>query len=187
MTKKTFTKIVVFFTLFIIIGILGLTLWDYFHGGVPGHNLLKRKDLPKISNWWGLLSIPLVTYVSLKRIEKRINFKTDFTNQIFFKKHIVPFLIALVYGIFIVVFSSTGNSKISYSMFLILFMVALFVPIYKSEYFLGFVLGLTYTFGGALPVIIALVLSTVFYLLFNYIRPIFVFIGTKIGVFEKGK
>lgn len=185
MTKKIFTKIVVFFTLFVIIGILGLTLWDYFHDGVPGHNLLKRKDLPKISNWWGLLSIPLVTYISLKRIEKRVNFKTDFTNQIFFKKYIVPFLIALIYGVFIVVFSSTGNSKISYSMFLILFMIALFVPIYKSEYFLGFVLALTYTFGGALPVIIALVLSTVFYLLFNYIRPIFLFIGSKIGVKKK--
>ena len=187
MTKNIFTKIVLYSTLFAIIAILGLTLWDHFHGGVPGHNLLKRKDLPKISNWWGLLTIPLVTYISLKRIEKRMNFRSDFTNQMFFKKHIVPFLIAFVYGFFIVVFSLTGNSKLSYLMFLILFLVALFVPIYKSEYFLGFVFGLTYTFGGALPVIIALVLSTVFYLLFNYIRPVFVFIGTKIKVFKKDK
>ena len=185
MTQKTYKKIYLLFTLFVTIAIFGLTGWDYFHGGVPGHHLLKRKDLPEISNWWGLISIPLVTYISLKRIEKRINFETGFTNQLFFKKHILPFLIALVYGIFIVVFSSTGNSSISYSMFLILFMVALFLPIYKSEYFLGFVLGLTYSFGGALPVIIALVLATVYYILFNYVRPLFVFIGNKIGLKKK--
>jgi hypothetical protein len=182
MTRKTFLKITLYFTTVITLTILALLFWDYFHDGVPGHNLLKRKDLPKISNWWGAISLPLATYISLKRIEKRINFNADFSNQSFIKQHLLPFLIALLYGIFIVIFSSTGNSQISYSMFLILFAVALFIPIYKSEYFLGFILGLSYTFGGALPVIIGLVLITVFYLLFKFIRPIFIFLGTKIGL-----
>ena len=121
LTQKTYKQIALFFTLFVTIAIFGLTLWDYFHGGVPGHHLLKRKDLPEISNWWGLISIPLVTYISLKKIEKRINFEIGFTNQIILRKHIVPLLIAFVYGILIVIFSSTGNSSNSYSMFLILF------------------------------------------------------------------
>lgn len=181
MTQKTYKRISLLFTLIVTISIFGLTFWDYFHGGVPGHHLLKREDLPEISNWWGLLSLPLLSYFAFERIEKRIDFKSNITYQTFLKKHIAPFIIALFYGILIVVFSSTENSKISYSMFLILFLVALFIPIYKSEYFLGFVLGLSYTFGGALPVIISLVLATVFYLLFNYLRPVFVFIGTKIG------
>lgn len=182
MTQKTFLRITLYFTTFITLAILALLFWDYFHDGVPGHNLLKRKDLPKISNWWGAILLPLATYISLKRIEKRINFNANVSNQNFIKQHLVPFLIALLYGVFIVVFSSTGNSQISYSMFLVLFAVALFISIYKSEYFLGFILGLSYTFGGALPVIIGVVLVTVFYILFKFIRPIFVFLGTKIGL-----
>lgn len=185
MTKKIFLKITLYFTIFITVAILALLFWDHFHDGVPGHNLLKRKDLPKISNWWGAISLPLATYISLKRIERRINFGFEFSNQIFIKQHLIPFLIALLYGIFIVIFSSTGNSQISYSMFLVLFLVALFIPIYKSEYFLGLILGLSYTFGGALPVIIGLVLVTVFYLLFKFIRPLFLLLGTKIGLLKK--
>lgn len=185
MTQKTFSKITLYFTLFITIAILALLFWDYFHGGVPGHNLLKREDLPKISNWWGAISLPLATYISLNSIKKRINFEADFNNQSFIKQHLVPFLIALLYAIVIVIASTTGNSEISYFMFKVLFVIALFIPIYRSEYFLGFIIGLTYTFGGALPVIIALVLVTVFYLLFNYVRPVFIFLGTKIGILKK--
>jgi len=182
MTQKTFSKLTLLFTLFITISILGFLSWEHFHGGVSGHNLLKRKDLPFISNWWGIILIPLVTFFSLKRVEKRLDFKTGVSNQVFIKQHLLPFLTAILYAILIVVFSSTGNSTLSYSMFLLLFLVALFIPIYRSEYFLGFIIGLTYTFGGALPVIIAIVLATILFLIFNYIRPIFIFLGNKIGL-----
>ncbi len=181
MTQKIFSKITIVFTIFITIAVLIMLIWEYYHGGVSGHHFLKRKDMPFISNWWGLILLPLVTFLSLKRIGKRINFGAELSNQYFIKQHLLPFLIALVFGILIVVFSSTGNSQIAYYMFLALFIVALFIPIYKSEYFLGFILGLSYFFGGALPVVIAIVLATIFYLIFNYIRPIFIFIGTKIN------
>ncbi|KGD68679.1 hypothetical protein B0A61_11740 [Flavobacterium aquatile LMG 4008 = ATCC 11947] len=160
---------------------MGLLIWEYYNGGVSGHHFLKRKDMPFISNWWGLILLPLVTFLSLKRIGKGINYNPELSNQHLIKHHLLPFLIAVLFAILIVVFSSTGNSEISYFMFLALFIVALFIPIYKSEYFLGFILGLSYSFGGALPVIIAIVLTTIFYLIFNYIRPIFIFIGNKIS------
>jgi hypothetical protein len=180
MTQKIFSKITIVFTIFITIAVLIMLIWEYYHGGVSGHHFLKRKDMPFISNWWGLLLLPLVTFLSLKRIGKRINFNQGLSNQDFIKHHLLPFLMALLFGILIVVFSSTGNSEISYFMFLALFVVALFIPIFKAEYFLGFILGLSYSFGGALPVVIAIVLATIFYIIFNYIRPIFIFIGTKI-------
>ena len=182
MTQKEFSKIILGSTIIVTIAIMGLLLWEHFNGGVSGHHLLKRKDLPFISNWWGIILIPLVTFFSLKKVEKRLDFKTGVNNQVFIRQHLVPFLIAILYAILIVVFSSTGNSTLSYSMFLLLFLVALFIPIYRSEYFLGFIIGLTYTFGGALPVIIAIVLATILFLIFNYIRPIFIFIGNKIGL-----
>ena len=184
MTQKTFSSIILYFTLFVTISILALLVWDHFHGGVPGHHLLKREDLPKISNWWGAIALPVATYISLSKIRKRINFEANFNNQNFIKQHLLPFFVAFVFAIIIVISSGTGHSEISYSMFKLLFVVAIFIPIYKSEYFLGFVLGLTYTFGGALPIIIGLVLVTVFYVIFKFIRPLFVWLGTKIGLLK---
>lgn len=181
MTQKIFSKITIVFTIFITIAVLIMLIWEYYHGGVSGHHFLKSKDMPFISNWWGLILLPLVTFLSLKRIGKRINFNEEMNNQLFIKNHLLPFLLAVLFAILIVVFSSTGNSEISYFMFLALFIVALFIPIFKAEYFLGFILGLSYSFGGALPVVIAIVLATIFYLIFNYIKPIFIFIGTKIN------
>ncbi len=185
MTQKTFSTIILYCTLFVTISILALLFWEHFHGGVSGHNLLKREDLPKISNWWGAISLPLATYVSLNKIRNRINFESKFNNQNFIKQHLLPFISAFAFAIIIVISSSTGNSEISYSMFKLLFVVAIFIPIYKSEYFLGFVLGLTYTFGGALPIIIGLVLVTVFYVIFKFIRPVFAWLGLKIGLLKK--
>lgn len=184
MTQKTFSRIGLYFTIGSTIYILTTLIWEHFHGGVSGHNLLKRKELPNISNWWGAILLPLVSYISFAQIRKRIDFNSDFTSLKFTKQHVVPFLIAMLYGVLIVVFSSTDNSNISYLMFMGLFFVALFLPIYYSEYVLGFILGLSYAFGGALPVVIAAVLATIYFLIFNYIRVFFIFIGRKIGIYR---
>ena len=50
-------------TIIISILIFGLLLWNYFHGGVPGHHILDRKDLPVISNWWSGILLPVVTWI----------------------------------------------------------------------------------------------------------------------------
>lgn len=46
-------------------------LWEYSNGGVVTHHLLARPDLPGISNWWGLLTIPLLTWLTLTLIQRR--------------------------------------------------------------------------------------------------------------------
>jgi hypothetical protein len=184
MTQKIFIKIIIFFTLFVTIAILGLILWDYYHDGVPTHHLLNKKDLPGISNWWGAILLPLATYLSLNRIKKRINFETDSNSQNLKKQFLIPFVISFFYAIIIAVSFSTGNSQISNLFFPAIFIIALFFPIYKSEYFLGFIIGLTYTFGGVLPIVIGLFLAIIGFLLFKGIRPIFIMLGTKIGVIK---
>jgi hypothetical protein len=81
---------------------------------------------------------------------------------------LIIFLSALLFGI------GLGISVVyKFELFLsnvplILFSIALFFPTYKAEYFLGFVLGLTYFIGGVLPVVVGsifLLLSAVVYLL----------------------
>jgi hypothetical protein len=53
--------------------IFGLLLWGHFHGGVPAHHILNQKDLPEISNWWGGLLLPILTWFLFGRIETRLS------------------------------------------------------------------------------------------------------------------
>ncbi|HEY2092410.1 MAG TPA: hypothetical protein VGJ81_11010 [Thermoanaerobaculia bacterium] len=34
------------------------------HGGVPVHPILRRADMPGISNWWGALIIPALNAIT---------------------------------------------------------------------------------------------------------------------------
>lgn len=47
------------------------------------------------------------------------------------------------------------------------------VPIFFSEFILGFVLGMTYTFGAILPTAFVLVLAALGLLIYKFIRPLF--------------
>jgi hypothetical protein len=72
-----FFKTRLYFTGTITIFIWLLLTWNYFHGGVPSHHILKRKDFPEIANWWGGLLLPLLTWFLLYRIQKRISSAND--------------------------------------------------------------------------------------------------------------
>lgn len=50
--------------------ILGILLLEQFSGGVVSHHLFENKDLPKISNWWGILTKPVVSWLTLFFIQK---------------------------------------------------------------------------------------------------------------------
>ncbi len=54
------------------VGIWVLLVWQHFHGGVPSHSFMARKDMPSISNWWGALLLPLLTSFTLNRLKKRL-------------------------------------------------------------------------------------------------------------------
>mgnify|MGYP000436292877 CR=1 FL=1 len=65
----------VFITLFSALLVFVHLLFEHFHGGIVTHFILQDDSLPGISNWWGLLTFPLATWVVLLRIEKRNNAK----------------------------------------------------------------------------------------------------------------
>ncbi len=50
MNKQQFAKLRLYATGFITIAIWTLLAWDHYHGGVPAHHILAKKDLPAISN-----------------------------------------------------------------------------------------------------------------------------------------
>lgn len=154
--------------------IFGLLFWQYFHEGVPSHHILQQKDLPEISNWWGGLILPVLTWILLGRIQNRLN-KQDSSNQQIKNRNIKIiglFLLGLMLGISIVV-SFTNNYRFFLDNVLYVFLIfSLIFPIYYAEFILGFIFGMTYTFGAILPTIFILILTLVGFLIYKFIRPL---------------
>lgn len=174
----------IYTTLLVTLFVWGLLIWDYFHAGVPSHHLLAREDLPSFSNWWGGLLIPVLTWFLTWRIQKRL------TNEaiqpvIELPRNVwLPFLASLLFGILLSVFFAFRVSGLPGYMMLSVFGIALFFPVYRSEYLLGFVLGLIYTFGGVLPILIGSILIFGAFIIHKLIRPIILFILRKIGIIK---
>lgn len=158
----------------VTIAIWSLLLWNHFHGGIPSHHLLARKDLPEFSNAWGGLLLPLLTWFLLYRIQKRAE-KNDKT------KILYAFLSALTFGILLAT-SFTLGFKIEKYMLMSVFPLALLLPIYRSEYLLGFVLGMTFTFGGVLPILIGSILILISAVLYLLVRRGILYVISRVVV-----
>ncbi|MBF2707183.1 hypothetical protein [Flavobacterium soyangense] len=154
--------------------IFGFLFWEHFHGGVTCHYILNQQDLPSISNWWSGLLLPILTWFLLSRIEKRLDkqfLQTKQTNNpisnVFWS-----FLTGLVFGILL---STSFTSE--YKLFLdnvpyILIVLSFIIPIFYSEFILGFILGMTYTFGAILPMIFILIIASLGFIIYRFIRPL---------------
>jgi len=67
------------------------------------------------------------------------------------RKVFFAFAVAVIYAIIIALAFSFGYNAVSELMFPALLILSLIFPLYRAEYYLGFVLGLTYFFGAVLP------------------------------------
>lgn len=182
MTEKTFFKRSLYFTGIVTVGIWSLLIWNHYHGGVPSHHLLHREDMPKISNWWSGLLLPLLTLFLTYRIQKRLVRNNDNKSNLlkFPKKYTFGFLFALSFGILLSVFFTLGYSNLSGYMINGLFLLALFFPIYRAECLLGFVIGMTFTFGAVLPTGVGTILALIGLVLYLYVRTGIIFIAKKV-------
>lgn len=136
-----------------------LLLWNHFNGGVPSHHILANNDLPSISNWWGGILLPTLTWFLLFRIDRRIRKESE-KNSIssyHLRKSFYGFAGSLLFGILLSLFFTLGYSDICGYLVLTLLPISFFIPIYRSEYLLGFVIGMTFTFGAVLPTAIGLI------------------------------
>jgi hypothetical protein len=188
MTEKNLFSIRVLLTVAVTIFIWALLTWDFFHGGVPSHHLLHRKDLPAISNWWSGFILPALTWFLLVKIESKLLLKKlDNSNLLIdLKKTLYSLIYGLLFGVLVSVFFSFGLSFISSYMFQSLFVLALFVRLYKAEYFLGFVIGMSATFGSVLPILIGGIITLILALIYLIIRRFILFLINKIKhVFQK--
>ena len=170
-TKITITAIVLVF-------VSGLLLLEHLQGGVGSHYLFASKDMPKMSNWWGLLIVPSMTWILLSLMQK--NHKgPDGEQRPVYKQEINGFIGAFLFGITMTILYYNSPDLPGYFM-LMTFALALFLPIYRPQYFLGFMLSMTYGFGGVLPVIFGLILVPIYFIEYRFIRTAFLFIWNKI-------
>jgi hypothetical protein len=182
MNEKLFLKTQLYFIGIVSIAIWSLLTWDYYHGGVPSHHLLHREDLPSFSNWWAGLLLPLLTWLLFSRIKKRLDSDKEKNSLLLnIPLHILyGFIGALLFGIVLSIFFTLGNDEVPFYMMMGLFAASLFFPIYRAECFLGFVIGMTFTFGGVLPIGIGSILALFGAVLYLLIRPAIMFVSTKL-------
>ena len=142
------------------IGAFGFTalilLWEYLNGGVVTHHLMASKDLPGFSNWWGLVTVPLLSFMAMTLVIRQQENET---------KVLKRFIAAVVFGLLLaVLWEFNVQGPLPYLMLLPL-LLAFFMPIHKPEVLMGYVLGMLFTFGGILPILFGTILLAIAFLI----------------------
>lgn len=137
--------------------------FEHFTGGVRSHNLLNDPDLPAISNWLGLITLPAIAVILGLRV-RTYPAPAPARLLVLPRPMLVALVGALLYGAAMATSFWLGAENITFGALVGLFVCALVFPVYRAEYILGFVVGMTATFGGVLPLIVALVVAVISFL-----------------------
>lgn len=143
--------------------------FEHFNGGVRSHHLLDRADLPAISNWFGLIVLPaLGALLGIRILRARAaSARTRLPAGVW-----LGLVSGVAYGAALAVSFELGVSAFTSGLFLGLFLLAAALPIYRAECVLGFVLGMTFTFGAVLPTLVAAVFATISFVLRLGVRAV---------------
>ncbi|ALO44879.1 hypothetical protein [Pseudohongiella spirulinae] len=156
--------------------------FEHFTGGVRSHNLLNDPDLPAISNWLGLITLPAIAVILGLRV-RTYPAPAPAPAPARLLGLPRPMLVALVGALFYGAAMATsfwlGAENITFGALVGLFVCALVFPVYRAEYILGFVVGMTATFGGVLPLIVALVVAVISFLSRLLFGKVFGLIGIR--------
>lgn len=148
-------------------------LREHFSGGVVTHYLLADDSMPGFSNWWGLLTVPLLALVVSVLLNKRLK-KAKHTDTPV-KDSALPvkrFLGALCFGIGASLLWEFGLEPILPFYILSPLVLALFVRVHWPECMLGLVLGMLFTFGGILPILFSIVLFMLTWIVYQIVRGV---------------
>lgn len=131
-----------------------LLFWELLNGGVLTHHILARSDLPGISNWWGLLILPLLVLTLTSNVEKRcaqINDSNQFSK--FYRGVRVRFSMMCAINLTASLIFMLGYQNIAVYLLFGVVCLGLFMPLYRFEAIVGYVLGGALFFGPMIPFI----------------------------------
>lgn len=141
--------------------------WQATHGGVVSHHLLDQRNLPAISNWWGLAILPLIGGLAGWSVRRRAA-----ANAKELAKAAAATVGALLVGVAMSLsFLIDGSGNIPLYILLTALVAGLILPVYRAEYVYGFFIGMSYGIGLVLPAVpafIVVAISAFFHLL---LRP----------------
>jgi len=86
---------------------------------------------------------------------------------------------ALIFGIVLSILFTLGSDAPGYMMIGII-VLSFFIPLFRAEYLLGYILGLAYTFGAIIPIVLGSILATLFFIAYKFVRAGMLFIMSKI-------
>ena len=181
MNEQQLSRIRVYLTGMVALTIWMLLLWQHLHGGIPSHHLLQRADMPAISNAWGGLLLPIITWFLLGRVRTRILSRGASEARGHLLNVTLGFVFASLYGASLSILFVNEYSEASSVLFQGIFLLALFFRIYREECILGFIISMTITFGAVLPTLFAAVISAISILLYHAVRFILRHVGRWIA------
>ena len=147
-----------FLALFSLVLVAALLMHEHFTGGVRSHHLLDRADLPTISNWFGLVVLPVLGWLADVRLRNQM---TSLVRPGLPTRFVIALGCSVVYGAALAASFRLGASTMTSGLFLGLFLIAAALPVYRIEYILGFVVGMSFVFGSVLPTMVAVVVAAV--------------------------
>lgn len=175
MTMRTRQHLPGLFALSSMVFVAALLAHEHFNGGVRSHHMLDRRDLPAISNWFGLVVLPLLGWLLGVRLRNHVNSSRRSGASIGIG---IVLVCSLLYGAALAASFELGASTLTSGLFFGLPLLAVILPVYCIEYIFGFVVGMAFTFGAVLPAMLALVVAAVsallhfaFRALMSAIRP----------------
>lgn len=173
MTDQKQSSLRLYFTALVMLGEWAHLAWQHFNGGVVSHHILNSAELPAISNWWGVVVLPAITWFLVGRIRKRAALNSgqkDSTSRAPVGI-VVGFVGSLTFGIALSVAFTNDYATISSALFFGALVLAMFLPVYRAECVLGFILGMAFTFGAVLPTVIGSLIAAVSAFFNFYVHP----------------
>ncbi|MFG6465306.1 hypothetical protein [Roseateles sp. BYS87W] len=123
--------------------------WEAMHGGIVTHHLMQRSDWPGLSNAWGLLVVPALAAWAAGRWDGAAAQR----RQVAWGG-----VVALAWGLALSTAFAWPWPAATEVLFFGLLLAALAWPVHRAECLLGWVLGMSWTFGALLPTAIGAVL-----------------------------
>lgn len=128
---------------------------ELLQGGILSHHLLARADLPALSNAWGLLLLPALAAWAAGGW-------ADAGSR---RRWLAGLALPLLLGVLLSIGFSLGQSALTESVFMLMLLLALLLPAHRPECLLGFVLGMSWTFGAVLPLLVGGLIALLSWLL----------------------
>jgi hypothetical protein len=127
--------------------------WEAMHGGIVTHHLLQSADLPGLSNAWGLLILPALAAWAAGRLPRFPAATRDWAPVA------AGFAAALLLGAALALSFSLKLQAVTELVFFTLLALAVLLPAHRPECLLGFVLGMSWTFGATIPTLVGGVIA----------------------------